>query len=62
MKKAAWPFALLLLGALWGQDPNKEMQKSLKDTDIHASWIYNDIDAGFAEAKKSGRPLLVVFR
>lgn len=25
-------------------------------------WIYNDIDAGFAEAKKTGRPLLVVLR
>lgn len=25
-------------------------------------WIYNDIDRGFAEAKKSGKPLLVVLR
>ncbi len=25
-------------------------------------WIYNDIEAGFAEAKKSGRPLMVVLR
>src|SRR5688572_20911841 len=27
-----------------------------------ARWIYNDIDKGFAEAKKSGKPLLVVLR
>ena len=27
-----------------------------------ARWIYNDIDRGFAEAKKSGKPLLVVLR
>jgi serine protease Do len=25
-------------------------------------WIYNDVDRGFAEAKKSGKPLLVVLR
>ena len=25
-------------------------------------WIYNDIEAGFAEAKKSGKPLMVVLR
>lgn len=27
-----------------------------------ARWIYNDIDRGFAEAKRSGKPLLVVLR
>lgn len=27
-----------------------------------ARWIYNDIDRGFAEAKKTGKPLLVVLR
>jgi hypothetical protein len=25
-------------------------------------WIYNDIDKGVAEAKSSGKPMLVVFR
>jgi len=28
----------------------------------NARWLYNDIDQGFAEAKKSGKPLLVVLR
>ena len=27
-----------------------------------ARWIYNDVDRGFAEAKKAGKPLLVVLR
>src|SRR5262245_9239328 len=27
-----------------------------------ARWIYNDVDRGFTEAKKSGKPLLVVLR
>ena len=37
-------------------------EQSLNDTEIDASWIYNDLGAGFAEAKKTGKPLLVVFR
>src|SRR5215208_6122805 len=27
-----------------------------------ARWIYNDVERGFAEARKSGKPLLVVLR
>ena len=27
-----------------------------------ARWIYNEVDRGFAEAKKTGKPLLVVLR
>lgn len=26
------------------------------------TWIYDDLDAAIAEASKSGRPLMVVFR
>ena len=44
------------------QDSNRQLQLSLNDKDVHASWIYNDMDAGFAEARKTGKPLLVVFR
>ena len=45
------------------QEPSKEALKTaLKDADLPASWIYDDIPAGFAEAKKSGKPMLVVFR
>lgn len=36
-----------------------------KDRDVMEDdprWIYNDIDRGFAEAKSSGKPLLVVLR
>ena len=25
-------------------------------------WIYNDLPRGFAEAKETGKPLLIVFR
>lgn len=36
-----------------------------KDRDVMEKsdrWLYNDVDAGFAAAKKSGKPLLVVLR
>ena len=47
---------------------NADDQTSLKSVlnDSNASdapfWIYNDITAGFAEAKRSGKPLFVTFR
>jgi len=37
----------------------REDQTKMKDD---GRWIYNDVDRGFAEAKKSGKPLLVVLR
>ena len=36
-----------------------EDQETVKSTGF---WIYNDLDQGFAEAQKTGKPLLVVFR
>jgi hypothetical protein len=44
------------------RDRNRQLQQSLNDTGVHPSWIYNDLNAGFAEAKKTSKPLLVVFR
>jgi hypothetical protein len=55
-------WTLLATRAAAQQDSNRQLRQSLKDTDVHASWIYNDVGAGFAEAKKTGKPLLVVFR
>lgn len=50
----------LLCGAVaMADDP--DMKKILGDK-VDAGWIYDDIDAGYAEARKSGKPLLVVFR
>lgn len=33
-----------------------------KKMEGNARWIYNDVDAGFAEARKTGKPLMVVLR
>jgi hypothetical protein len=52
----------LAAAALGGQDPRKEQLKTQLKDEIVGAWIYDDIPAGFAEAKKSGKPMLVVFR
>ena len=57
---------LILAGALAAaapQDsPKEQLKAKLKDTDVVGNWIYDDIEAGFAEARKTGKPLLVAFR
>jgi hypothetical protein len=43
------------------QEPGP-LQKSLEDLQLTGAWVYNDLPAGFAEAKTTGKPLLIVFR
>jgi len=52
-----------LIAALsfFAQDKEK-LRTALKDTEVKGDWIYDDLDAGFAEAKKSGKPMMIVFR
>ena len=51
------------LAALAVQDGSKESLKTLlKDADLPGTWIYDDLSAGFAQARTSGKPMLVVFR
>ncbi len=54
-------FAMVAVLALH-QGPKEQLKTALKDMEVQGAWIYDDIDAGFAEAKKSGKPLLVAFR
>lgn len=55
---AAASIALVL-----AQDDSKErLKKSLKDVELVGTWIYDDLEGGLAEARKCGKPLLVVFR
>jgi hypothetical protein len=72
MRHAA-AFALLLGAASYpvrsegaqgarGEGDPEALKKSLDDKDVAGTWIYNDLAAGFAEARKSRKPLLVVFR
>ncbi|HZN62850.1 MAG TPA: hypothetical protein VFC90_10650 [Planctomycetota bacterium] len=53
---------ILIAGFTAAQElPKAELKKRLKD-DAHSSWIYDDLSAAFAEAKKTGKPILAVFR
>jgi len=51
-----------LAGGAAADSPKEDLRKALKDLDEAASWVYDDLDAGFAKARETGRPLLVVFR
>ena len=42
-----------------GDEEVAEDQVAVKSTGY---WIYNDLAKGFAEAEKTGQPLLIVFR
>jgi len=54
---------LLAVGSgLAGQDAKEQLRQKLKDSNLEGDWVYDDIEAGFAEAKETGKPLLVVFR
>lgn len=56
---------LLLCLALIGMAAESRDTKVRNDrTDVlgGGKWIYNDLGKGFAEAKQTGKPLLVVLR
>lgn len=57
-------FALPLIAALapGSQDGPQRLRERLNDLDPVGTWFYDDIDAATAEAKRSGRPMMVVFR
>lgn len=49
--------------AAFVQDSDKDhLRRALNDNDLVGTWIYDDLSAGYAEATKSGKPLLVVIR
>ncbi|MHC4597549.1 MAG: hypothetical protein ACYS47_00950 [Planctomycetota bacterium] len=39
-----------------------DLQERLKDEPIAGDWIYDDLAGGFAEARKTGKPLLAYLR
>ena len=40
----------------------RSLKDAIGDDLIDGNWIYEDIKAGYKQAKKSGKPLLVSFR
>ena len=57
-----WILACLALVAAVSLADEAPHLKSNLDDFVAEGWIYDDIDAGYAKARESGRPLLVVFR
>ncbi len=52
----------LATGPLVAQGGKTSLQKRLGDLELAGPWFYDDLAGGFAQAKKTGKPLLVVFR
>jgi hypothetical protein len=50
-----------LATAGWAQEDRDTLREKLKDN-VAERWIYDDVDRGFAEAKRTGKPMLVVIR
>lgn len=51
-----------LIAATPAAQAQNDLRKNLKDTNVAEHWNYDDIAAGFAEAKATDKPLLVTFR
>jgi serine protease Do len=56
--------ALAALLALQGspRDDKEKLRAAMGDGALAGAWIYDDVDAGFAEARRTGKPLMVVLR
>lgn len=57
-------FGLLLSvsGTAAAQPGPEELRKKLGDLELAGKWFYDDLDGAEAEVKKTGKPLLIVFR
>ena len=64
MGGAAVALAALVAGSFGaGQDPAREkLRTALKDTEPAGNWHYDNMTSGLLDAKKSKKPLLIVFR
>jgi hypothetical protein len=60
----AFPLISLVvaINPAWGQDRPTKVRNDKARVEADGFWIYNDLPRGIAEAKRSGKPLLVVFR
>jgi len=54
--------ALLLATTLAHADDKTQLRAALKDSEPKGDWIYDDLAKGFADAKRTNRPLMVVLR
>lgn len=63
MKLAPLLFLAALSSLALGQKTSIEKtDRNFAEADTTDKWIYNDLPKGFAEAKTSGKPMMVVYR
>ena len=66
MKKPSILLAGLLLldvaSITAAEDRKERVLNDRKEVETSGNWIYNDLPKGFAEAARTGKPLLVVIR
>lgn len=65
--KGRYSFLIFLLSLQAGsaetvKDREGAVRSDAAKMEDNSRWIYNDIEAGFAEAKRTGKPLMVVLR
>lgn len=54
--------SLALATAAGAQDRDTKVRGDRQDFAERSDWVYNDLAAGIAQARRTGKPLLVVFR
>ena len=67
MKCSFLSLATMLVLALaqstaYAQTRDEKVRTDRDEIGEDSRWIYNDLPRGFAEAKQTGKPLLIVFR
>jgi serine protease Do len=65
MKRLGWLVCLAMLAVAvpsGAQDRATKVRSDRERVEADGFWIYNDFARGIAEAKKTGKPLLIVFR
>ena len=53
---------VMSMAPVGAQTRDEMVRKDLADLKDDPVWTYNDLDAGVAEAKRTGKPLFVVLR
>ncbi|HYG74927.1 MAG TPA: hypothetical protein VEK08_07990 [Planctomycetota bacterium] len=54
--------SVLALAAVQAAEDPESLRKKLGDVELGGRWIYGDLNAGFAEAARTGKPLAVFLR
>lgn len=53
----------ILSADLTGESPQDLGDRLKKDqNELVGPWVYDDVETGFSEARKTGKPVMIVFR